>query len=720
MGQQQVQAKKRKSLPAGFWIAISIVIILIVVLAVASVWILTHQGITQGTATLTIISIVGGLVVALFAALFTYLQWRYPVSPATAEPVSTPPTSQNPSPSTPIIIQLQQQALPTIPQPTLIPDKPVSASIIGTFPPTDPKTIQQRQKVVEQVYSELTKPDVNCIVLTGIGGIGKSTVAALVYRYAEEQSKHSTTLFAAESLWFTVEANTTFPDLAGMLSTALDKPIANFGQLPPQQQAASLFHVLNTTDNPRLIVVNQFENLMDGQTGQATDPGLDEWIDVLNSQPCRCRILLTSRPVPRGIHDYPPTHMQEYLVEGLETNEGVELLRKQGVQTTQATDVELRTVVGRCAGHALSLELLASILRRNRSLSLHSLFNNPTYAQLWMGNIAPKLLDYIYEQQLNELQRKLLAAFSVYREPVPLEAAQAVVDADATTKKSGSLLDALNVLLAQHLLQESGSECYQLHIIVASYAKDHFDTGSEQTNRQALRAAHTKAAQYYVQYAEASCPPRDKRRNADDVKPLVEAFWQYCQAGQWQEAYDLMLEEGLFSDLERWGRNVVLLELCQLLLPSREWQPERSQEALIYFEKALRIRREVGDRRGEGVTLNNLGLVYNALGKQQEALSYFQQALDIRRKVGDRRGEGMALWNIGALYFERSRYDVALACFLLAKGIFEEVLSPKRDNVQKWIDDLRGKVGEEEFAALLARVEPQAQQVVEQALREGL
>ncbi len=329
------------------------------------------------------------------------------------------------------------------------------------------------------------------------------------------------------------------------------------------------------------------------------------------------------------------------------------------------------------------------------------------------------------------------------------------------------------------MLQDSGNEWYQLHIIVANYAKEHFDIGSEQANRQALNAAHAKAAQYYLQYAETNCSPRDKRQNADNVKPLTEAVWQYCQTGRWQEAYDLMLNEGLFSDLRRWGRNADLLELCQLLLPSREWQPERSQAARIYaelgevyddlgkkqealasFEQALGIRREVGDRRGEGETLNDLGTVYNALGKQQEALAYYQQALGIlrevgdrgwegetlnnlgevynalgkqrealayyqqaltiRREIGDRGGEGTTLHNTGTLYFERSCYDVALASFLLAWGIFEEVLSPHRNVVQHWIDGLRREVGEEQFATLLARVEPQAQQVVEQALREGL
>src|SRR5207249_3654077 len=146
--------------------------------------------------------------------------------------------------------------------------------------------------------------------------------------------------------------------------------------------------------------------------------------------------------------EYIPTYLQEYPVEHLTEEEGMELLQKQGVE---ATETLLRTAVTRCNGHPLSLTLLASILRQNRSLSLQTLLTDAKHAQLWKGRIAEKLLDYIYKQQLSELQRKLLLSFSVYREPVPLEAAEAILG-----EVSEDIFQALNVLLAQHLLQASG------------------------------------------------------------------------------------------------------------------------------------------------------------------------------------------------------------------------------------------------------------------------
>ena len=63
------------------------------------------------------------------------------------------------------------------------------------------------------------------------------------------------------------------------------------------------------------------------------------------------------------------------------------------------------------------------------------------------------------------------------------------------------------------------------------------------------------------------------------------------------------------------------------------------QQALTYYQQALAITEEVGDRAGLATTLNNIGGVYNGLGDRQQALTYYQQALAIQEEVGDRAGE---------------------------------------------------------------------------------
>ena len=66
----------------------------------------------------------------------------------------------------------------------------------------------------------------------------------------------------------------------------------------------------------------------------------------------------------------------------------------------------------------------------------------------------------------------------------------------------------------------------------------------------------------------------------------------------------------------------------------------RSGSAIKFYEQALLIDREIGDRRGEGAALGNLGIAYATLGETRRAIKFFEQTLFIDREIGDRRGEG--------------------------------------------------------------------------------
>jgi len=105
----------------------------------------------------------------------------------------------------------------------------------------------------------------------------------------------------------------------------------------------------------------------------------------------------------------------------------------------------------------------------------------------------------------------------------------------------------------------------------------------------------------------------------------------------------------------------------------------RYADALPLYEQSLAIRREIGFKAGEGVTLNNIGQIYAARGDYVAALQYLEQSLSISREVGDKEMEGATLDNIGQSYHDRGDYDKALL-------LYEQSLVIRRE-----IDDKEGE-----------------------------
>src|SRR5262245_60355077 len=111
------------------------------------------------------------------------------------------------------------------------------------------------------------------------------------------------------------------------------------------------------------------------------------------------------------------------------------------------------------------------------------------------------------------------------------------------------------------------------------------------------------------------------------------------------------------------------------------------QKALEKLNEALPLRRAVGDRRGEAYTLNNIGLVYGSLGEAQKALEKFNEALLLRRVVGDRSGEASTLKGIGEVYRSLGEMQKALE-------IYNEALPLSRAVGNRRVEaDILNKIG---------------------------
>jgi tetratricopeptide (TPR) repeat protein len=116
------------------------------------------------------------------------------------------------------------------------------------------------------------------------------------------------------------------------------------------------------------------------------------------------------------------------------------------------------------------------------------------------------------------------------------------------------------------------------------------------------------------------------------------------------------------------------------------------KKSLEYFTKSLEIRRATGDKKGEALCLDNIGIIYQSngdphfSGNKEEALKtgkdkayeYFLQSLKIQEEIGYSVGISVSLYNLSQLLIEKGQYEQAKEYAIRSLEIAKELGSPKR------------------------------------------
>ncbi len=231
----------------------------------------------------------------------------------------------------------------------------------------------------------------------------------------------------------------------------------------------------------------------------------------------------------------------------------------------------------------------------------------------------------------------------------------------------------LDTLAGAHLLDECGHDRYQFHDLLRAYALDQAQT---ELSTAELASARRRVLGWYTHTAAAAARAGAGAYTLPvDLAPLPEGvvsqeFDDARAAIAWYETE----RENLIAAVHTahtteefeiaWQIPAVLTMVVADREPAGTW--------LAAQETALDAARRAGDRYGEAITLDNLGIAHRHLFRLPEATECFQAALDAFQELGQPVGATRAANGLGVTHMLGRRVDQARACF-------EQALTLARD-----------------------------------------
>jgi serine phosphatase RsbU (regulator of sigma subunit)/tetratricopeptide (TPR) repeat protein len=118
--------------------------------------------------------------------------------------------------------------------------------------------------------------------------------------------------------------------------------------------------------------------------------------------------------------------------------------------------------------------------------------------------------------------------------------------------------------------------------------------------------------------------------------------------------------------------------LGRTLAALKEYQP-----AKLNYEKSLSIRRTIGFKVGEALTLTNIGKLFFDKGDTPQALQYFEESYKISQTISSKEGIYQSSEQLALLYEKTNKFDLSLKYYKIFHSAKEEVRNQKSSQLQK-------------------------------------
>lgn len=557
-------------------------------------------------------------------------------------------------------------------QPEISPEPP--HALLSKAPPFDegqlppPEYFVGRREDLAWVMLQMHEGRTTSIAaLNGLGGIGKTALAAVVVRELRKEGF--------------------FPGGIGVVSCigltdaidVLRRILARFDpqrRQPETNDLAVLYEVADQLLRGRkaLIVLDNVE------------PGLDISKVIAPLKSAGATLLLTSR---QALSRAAVPIEASRLLELLSSDDALELFaRSLGYRRSDDLSSKERQAAQRIVTvldrHTLAVRLAgayAADLRLDLETFAHDLEQDPL--DVPEGEI-PRAVMLVFSQSTVALPpdaQCLFAALAAFAtSSFGRNAALALAkDLELATPKQSVDLLVLRALVGasvdENMPLESDRERLRLHPLLRAFAAENLKFWSESDRNKAYHAV----ALYYVAYFNRTT---DRGLSVDELNITGALEWAHhraqdelvvtlCSGMQSFWLYRLrMVASQVFlpwgvtaakAIAERTGTRDDCLRAADLALTYGQMLRYTGlvEEAEVALEQNLAIRREVRDRRGEEEVLSALAQLYRRSGRTALAEQYFLDALSILQEEPNRRSEGLVRLRMARIARRQGRQDEA-------------------------------------------------------------
>ncbi len=527
----------------------------------------------------------------------------------------------------------------------------------------NPEQYVFRHNLITELSDAIRGKEKFIVNITGVLGSGKSMLASFLTRYYEFLFDRVITADFAEKNY---EIRLTFSPLIKnkFSKEALIEKLANKNYL---------------------VILDNFEYILD-KDGVIKDTEWKELLeDILSLARFNSKIIITSQGNIHLSRDKRPgresSRVKTYKIEGFTENEVIEFIRKNYNEQDIAsilsqTDFFLERIYTYTANNPLILRLSLDFAT---SYKFYGIFANET---LLYDSIFPQLSrqntkdsgfltieSILGKNGINSVLR--LSLINLFTIQDALKIAEA----------------AFNTLTNWHIIEpvfnkkDKEETLYRVNPVIANFLKQKYEEQFKKITEETyelLKNDRMHLSPFATNTAKTEAALLLKKENLESAfieslkvfKEFIPAYNNFVSTADY--LYLTILSGELTAKTK---------EIANLLSAFGEhFSRSHPVESIKCYKEALEIHRELGDKRGEGSDLANIGVVYEDIGEYDKALKYYEEALEIFYRIKDRQALGKTIANLlklkekmGEGAFEKSARQKNPASFMLFNNLMQVI-----------------------------------------------